>query len=103
MNVDRNTKILMIVIICGLFLNGLNPWIKPSDADAKEGTSVGLNKNSSDCYFARKNSIKNLDGINNIERLSGYIESKVNDIDQAISEIDRKLEGLSDSYQKNGK
>jgi hypothetical protein len=62
-----------------------------------------LNKNSSDCYFARKNSIKNLDGITTIERLSGYIESKVNDIDRAVSEIDRKLEGLSDTYQKNGK
>jgi len=103
MNVDRNIKFLMIVLICGLFLNGLSPWINPSDVNAKESTSVELNKNSSDCYFARKNSIKNSDGINTIERLSGYIESKVNDIDRAISEIDRKLEDLSSSYKKNEK
>lgn len=103
MNVDRNTKILMIVLICGLFLNGLSPWIKPSDADAKESTSAELNENNSDCYFARKNSIKNLDRITTIERLSGYIESKVNDIDRSISEIDRKLEGLSNSYKRDEK
>jgi len=103
MNVDRNTKILMIALICGLFLNGLNPWIKPSDAGAKENTAIAKNDNSSDCKFAKKNSVKSLDGIITIERMVGYIESKVNDIERSVSEIDRKLEGLSSSYQKNDK
>jgi hypothetical protein len=103
MNIDRNTKFLMIVLICGLFLNGLNPWIKPSDAGAKENTAIAKDDINSDCKSARKNSIKSLDGINTIQRLTGYIESKVNDIERGVSEIDRKLEGLSSSYQKNEK
>ena len=103
MNVDRNTKLLMIALISGLFLNGLNPWIKSSDAGAKEITTISEINNDFDCNSARKNSIKSLDGVNTIERTVGYIESKVNDIERGISEINRKLEGLSPSYQKNEK
>ena len=53
MNVDRNTKLLMIALISGLFLNGLNPWIKPSYLEAKEITAISENNNS-DCNSARK-------------------------------------------------
>jgi hypothetical protein len=100
MNFDRNTKFLMIALICGLFLNGLNPWIKPSDVGAKENIAIAESGNNSDCNSARKNSIKSLDGVNTIERIVGYIEAKVNDIERGVSEIDRKLEGISPPYQK---
>jgi hypothetical protein len=43
----------MIALISGLFLNGLNPWIKPSYLEAKEITAISENNNS-DCNSARK-------------------------------------------------
>lgn len=94
MTIDRYTKILMTVFIMALFLNGLNPWIQPPDAGAKENTAISGNNNDSDCSSAKKNSIKGLEAVNNVERLLGYIESSVNEVKLTVKGIDRKMNDL---------
>ena len=88
MTLDRNTKILLTVLTMAVLLNGLNPWIHPPAAGAKENTAISANSNDTDC------SSKTLDGIKNAERLLGYIESSVNDIKLTVNRIDRKIDTL---------
>jgi hypothetical protein len=94
MTIDRNTKILLTVFTIALLLNGLNPWIYPPAAGAKENAAISGNSSDTDCSSARNNSIKSLDGIKNAERLLGYIESSVNDIKLTVNGIDRKIDKL---------
>ena len=92
MIIDRYTKALITFFALTLLLNGLNPWINPSQAVAKENTTTDGTKNASNCTSQdRKNSIKTLEGVNNLERLLGYVESSVNDIQLTIKGIDRKM------------
>ncbi|MBL7020072.1 MAG: hypothetical protein ISR86_05975, partial [Nitrospinaceae bacterium] len=48
----------------------------------------------------KKINTQTLDGVNNVERLLGYIESSVNDVQLTISSIDRKLSDLSSDNRK---
>lgn len=92
MTVDGYTKVLMTVFTLALLLNGLNPWINPSQAVAIENTTTDGTKNGSNCSSQdRKNSIKTMEGVNNLERLLGYIESSVNDILLTVKGIERKV------------
>ena len=92
MTIDRYTKVLMTIFTLALLLNGLNPWVKPSQAVALENTTTKGTKNSNDCSSQdRKNSINTLEKMNNLERLLGYIESSVNNIQLTINGIDRKV------------
>ena len=92
MIIDRYTKVLMTVFTLVLLLNGLNPWINPSQAVAVENTTTGGTKNGNNCSSQdRKNSLKMLEGMNNLERLLGYIESSVNNIQLTVKGIDRKV------------
>ena len=92
MIVDRYTKILMTIFTLAVLLNGLNPWINPSQALAIENTATNGTENSNNCSNQdRKNSTKTLEGVNNLERLLGYIESSVNNIQLTVKGIDRKL------------
>lgn len=94
MGIDRFTKILMTVFTIALFLNGLNPWIQPPDAGARENTAISGNNNDTGCSSAKLNHLKSLEGVNNLERLLGYIESSVNDIQLTVNGIDRKMNEL---------
>ena len=92
MTVDRYTKVIMTVFSLAVLLNGLNPWINPSQAVAIENTATNGTKNSNNCSSQeRKNSIKTLEGVNNLERLLGYVESSVNKIQLTVKEIDKKV------------
>jgi hypothetical protein len=92
MTVDGYTKVLMTVFTLALLLNGLNPWINPSQAVAIENNTTDGTKNSSNCSSQeRKISIKTLDGVNKLERLLGYIGSSVNNIQLTVKGIDRKV------------
>ena len=92
MTVDRYTKVIMTVFSLAVLLNGLNPWINPSQAVAIENTATNGTKNINHCSSQdRKNSIKTLEGVNNLERLLGYVESSVNDIQLTVKGIDRKV------------
>ena len=92
MTVDRYTKVIMTVFSLAVLLNGLNPWINPSQAVAIENTATNGTKNSNNCSSQdRKNSLKMLEGMNNLERLLGYIESSVNNIQLTVKGIDRKV------------
>ncbi|MBC8288166.1 MAG: hypothetical protein H8E42_11895 [Nitrospinae bacterium] len=93
---DRHTKVLMTILAFALLLNGLNPWINPSQAVAVE-TTVSKDNN---CSSDKKINTQTLDGVNNVERLLGYIESSVNDVQLTISSIDRKLSDLSSDNRK---
>ncbi len=89
---NNYTNFIMTALTLALFLNGLNPWINPSQAVAVE-ISATEGKNTS-CSTENKVSTQTLEGVNNVERLLGYIESSVNDIQLTISGIDRKLREL---------
>jgi hypothetical protein len=86
---DRYTKVLMTILAIALLLIGLNPWISPSQAVAVETTATSSKDNN--CISDKKVSTQTLAGVNNVERLLGYIETSVNDIQLTISSIDRKL------------
>jgi hypothetical protein len=59
---------------------------------AIENTTTDGTKNGSICSSQeRKISIKTLDGVNKLERLLGYIESSVNNIQLTVKGIDRKI------------
>ena len=61
MIIDRYTKALMTVFALALLLNGLNPWINPSQAVAIENTATNKTENSNNCSSQDiKNSIKTL-------------------------------------------
>lgn len=94
MTLDRNSKILMAVLTIALFLNAFNPWLQPPEAGAKENTAISGNNKNADCSSAGNNSIKSLEGVNNLERLLGYIEASVNDIQSTVKGIDRKMDAL---------
>ena len=98
MNLDRYTKVLMTILTVALVLNGLNPWINPSQAEAVEITATGGKDNN--CSTDKKVSTQTLEGVNNVERLLGYIESSVNDIQLTISGIDRKLNDMPSNSHK---
>jgi len=92
MIIDYYTKVLMTVFALALLMNGLNPWINPSQAVAIENIATNKTENSSNCSSQdRKNSIQTLEGVNNLERLLGYVESAVNDIQLTVKGIDRKM------------
>lgn len=88
---DRYTKVLLSVLTIALILNVLDRWITPSYAVAAENTSLDGSNSHNNCLSVDKNSMKIMKGVNNMERLLGYIESSVNDIQLTISGIDRKL------------
>jgi len=96
MIIDRYIKVLMTVFTLALLLNGLNPWINPSQAVAIENTTTDGTKNGNYCSSQdRKNSLKTLEGMNNLERVLGYIESSVNSIQLTVKGIDRKVSKYS--------
>ncbi len=49
MIIDRYAKVLMTVFALALLLNGLNPWINPSQAVAIEYTATNKTENSNNC------------------------------------------------------
>ena len=83
MIIDNYTKFIMTTLTLVLLLNGLNPWINPSQAVAVEITTAG-EKNTS-CSSDKKISNQTLEGVNSVKRLLGYIESSVNDIYRRVS------------------
>ena len=52
------------------------------------------------CSTDKKVSTQTLEGVNNVERLLGYIESSINDIQLTISGIDRKLNDMPSNSHK---
>ncbi|MBT5551383.1 MAG: hypothetical protein HOJ79_13005 [Nitrospina sp.] len=96
MIIDKYTKLIMTVLTLALLLNGLNPWLNPPQAAAVETTATSGNANN--CSSDNKVSTQTLEGVNNVERLLGYIETSVNEIQLTISGIDRKL---SKSYSNS--
>jgi hypothetical protein len=95
MKLDHYIKILLIVLTISLLMNGLNPWVTPPAADAKETTGISGGKKDSDCSSAKMNSAKSLEEVKDVKRLLGYIESSVNDIKLTVSSIDRKVNDMS--------
>jgi len=98
MIIDNYTKFIMTALTLALLLHGLNPWINPSQAVAVETTATGGKDNN--CSSDKKVSTQTLEGVNNVERVLGYIESSVNDIQLTISGIDRKLSDLPSNGHK---
>lgn len=94
MTLDRNIKILMTVFTIALFLNGINPWLQPPEAGAKENTPISGNNEDTDCSSFNKNAIKSSESVNNLARLMGYIEASVNDIQLTVKGIDRKIDAF---------
>ncbi len=95
MKVDRYTKIIMTVLAVALLLNGVNPWIKPPSAGAAEVGAEKEVKAAFDCAAAGKNSVKSLEAIKTLERLLGYMETSVNNIQLAVNRIDRNMNNSS--------
>jgi hypothetical protein len=93
MSIDNYTKFIMTALTFALLLNGLNPWISPSQVFALEN-SAKEGKTSDSCSSNNITTTQTLEGVNNAERVLGYIESTVNDIKLTISSIDRKLSAL---------
>ncbi len=94
MNIDNFTKFLLTILTFAVLLNGLNPWINPTSSWAIEKSSAKTKKIDSNCFSNNKVATQTLDGVNNVERLLGYIESSVNNIQMTISGLDRKLSEL---------
>jgi hypothetical protein len=91
MTIDKYTKFIMTLFTFALLLNGLNPWINPTPASAKENSTIKIKNIDSNCFSNNKVAAQTLDGVNNVERLLGYIESSVNDIKLTMSGLDRRL------------
>ena len=94
MTLDKYTKFIMTTLTLALLLNGLNPWINPIPASARENSTVITKNIDSNCFFNNKVATQTLDGVTNVERLLGYIESSVNDIKMTVSGLDRKMSEL---------
>ncbi len=94
MTIDKYTKFIMTTLTLALLLNGLNPWINPTPASAIESSTVITKKIDSNCFSNNKVATQTLDGVINVERLLGYIESSVNDIKMTVSGLDRKMSEL---------
>jgi len=94
MTIDSYTKFILTVLTVALLLNGLNPWINPTSAVAAEKATIETKKNDNNCFSNNKVATQTLDGVNNLERLMGYVESSVNDIKMTVSGLDRKLSEL---------
>ncbi len=94
MRIDNYTKFILTALTVALLLNGLNPWINPTPATASEKSTIKTKKIDSNCFSSNKVATKTLDGVNNMERLLGYIESSVNDIKMTVSGLDRKMSVL---------
>ncbi len=86
-----------------MLLNGLNLWITPSYAKAKEDSIFSVNHEDTNCSSAIKNSIKSLEEINDLKRLIGYVESSVNDIKMTVNNFDRKIDEIKYSNQDKKK
>ena len=100
MAIDRYTKLLLTILTAAILLNGLNQWIKPNSALAKENSkTIKLDNN---CFSNNTLAVKTLDKVTNLERLLGYLESTVNDVKSTVIGIDRKLgeKGYSRSAEK---
>lgn len=95
MTLDRNAKILMAIFTIALFLNGLNPWLQPPEAGAKENTPISENNINSGCSSPGNGSIGSPEEVKNVERILGYIESAVNDIQLTVKGIDRKMDAVT--------
>ncbi|MBC8283066.1 MAG: hypothetical protein H8E32_04575 [Nitrospinae bacterium] len=91
MTIDKYTKFLMTALTFALLLNGLNPWVNPTPAMAIENSTMKTKNIDSSCFSNNKVASQTLDGVNNVERLLGYIESSVNDIKLTMSGLDRRL------------
>ena len=101
MILDKYTKFIMTALTFALLLNGLNPWINPSQVFASENSAKIGEKTSDSCSSNNKVATQTLEGVNNLERLMGYIESSVNDIQLTISSIHRKFNDMpSNSRQE---
>ena len=94
MIIDNYTKFIMTALTVALLLNGLNPWINPTSALASEKSITKTKNIDSNCFTNNKVATRTLDGVNNVERLLGYIESSVNDIKITVSGLDRKMSVL---------
>lgn len=94
MTLDNYTKFIMTALTVALLLNGLNPWINPTLAVAAEKSTIKTKKIDSNCFSENKVATQILDGVTNMERLLGYIESSVNDVQMTVSGLDRKLSEL---------
>ncbi len=94
MTIDKYTKFIMTTLTLSLLLNGLNPWINPAPASARESSTVITKNIDSNCFSNNKVATQTLDGVTNVERLLGYIESSVNDIKMTVSGLDRKMSEL---------
>ena len=97
MKVDRYTKFLITILAFALLLIGLNPWLQPPSAGAMEVAATSEISTDTDCTSAKKNSLKNLEAVNTLERLLGYIESSVNNIQLTVNRIDRGMNNSSSS------
>ncbi len=93
MIIDKYTKFIMTILTLALLLNGLNPWINPTPALAVENSTNKTKIIKSNCFSNNKVATQTLDGVTNVERVLGYIESSVNDIKLTISGLDRRLSG----------
>ncbi len=83
-------------------MNGLNPWLNPPEAGAKESAAISGSNNDADCSAASKNSIKSLEAVNNMERLLRYIESSISEVKLTVKGIDRKMNETS-SFDSAGR
>ena len=94
MTIDNYTKFIMTALTFAFVLNGLNPWINPTPAVASEKSTIKTKNIDSNCFSNNKVATQTLDGVTNVERLLGYIESSVNDIKITVSGLDRKMSVL---------
>ena len=102
MTLDRNAKILMAVFSIALFLNVLNPWLQPPEVGAKENIPISGNNIDPGCSSPRNGSIRSPEEVKTTERLLGYIESVVNDIQLTVKGIDRKIDAFTSSKSADG-
>lgn len=94
MTLDRNAKILIAVFSFALLLNGLNPWLQPPEVNAKENTPISVSNIDPGCSSPKNGSIGSPEEVKTMERMLGYIESAVNDIQLTVKGIDRKMDAL---------
>jgi hypothetical protein len=98
---DNYTNFIMTALTFALLLNCLNPWINPPQVFALENSAKIGEKTSNSFSSNKKVTTQTLEGVNNMERLLGYIELSVNDTQLTISTIDRKLNDMpSNSRQE---
>lgn len=105
MTPDQRTRVLFSAFTLGLLLNGLNPWLLPTNARANEKSPTSVNTQTADCTAAKEKfggDFGQKENKNLKMRLIS-MEASLNDIQLTLKGIDRKINKLPSHYPKESR